>query len=177
MPTETTDGWNDATIQAYHDGELGWWGRRRVERSLARSPELRRTLDEIAALGALVRESEVPAASVDVWDSLAGGLRIADAERTESGRIATRLGGLAVGWFGGRVGALATAGALAVALAFVLFTDETGPGAAAASGVVHWVDGGDRNVMLLDDEGDVTVIWVFDPLTERARRGGRRGTA
>jgi len=175
MPTETTDGWNDVALQAYHDGELGWWARRRVERNLARSPELRRTLEEITALGALVRESEAPAASVELWDSLAGGLRIADAERDEAGRVEARPGPL--GWLGGRVGALATAGALGAALAFALVTNQTGSDAAVQSGVVHWVDGGNRNVMLLDDESDITVIWVFDSVTERARRGGRRGTA
>jgi hypothetical protein len=126
-------------------------------------------------VGRWVRESEASAASIDVWDSLAGRLRIADAERSEADRAEVRPG--ALGWIGGRIGALAAAGALAVALAFALVTDETAPGVRVQNGVVHWVDGGDRNVMLLDGEGDVTVIWVFDAVTERARRGGRSGTA
>ena len=61
---------------------------------------------------------------------------------------------------------------MAAALAFALLTGETAPG-----GVVHWVDGGDRNVMVLDGEGDVTVIWVFDPVSEGASRGGLGASA
>jgi len=170
MPTNETDTWDDATLQAYHDRELGFLARRRVDRALARSPELRRTLAEIAAVGDLVRESEAPVRVPDVWDAIAPGLRIADAEREQAARSGERSG--AFGRLGGGIGALAAAGAVAVALAFALFTDETAP-----HGVVHWVDGGDRNVMLMEGDDDVTVIWVFDAASERARRGGRHGTA
>ena len=166
MPTNHTDAWDDATLQAYHDGELGFFARRRVERALARSPEMRRTLAEIGALGDLVRASEAPVQAPDLWDAIAPGLRIADAERDQAARSGS------FGWLGGRIGALAAAGAAAVALAFALFADETAP-----HGVVHWVDGGDRNVMLMEGDEDVTVIWVFDSASERALGGGRRGTA
>jgi len=173
MPTNMTDAWDDATLQAYHDHELGFWARWRVERSLARSPELRRTLAEIATLGDLVRASEAPVRVPDLWDSIAPGLRIADAEREQGSRASgwTQPFGSFAG-LGARVGALAAAGAAAVALAFVLLTDQTAP-----HGVVHWVDSGDRNVMLMEGEGDVTVIWVLDSASDRALGGGRRGTA
>jgi hypothetical protein len=70
------------------------------------------------------------------------------------------------------VGAVAAAAAVAVALAIGVFNGENAP-----TGVVHWVDGGDRNVMVLEGEGDVTVIWVFDPVPDRASRGGYGASA
>jgi anti-sigma factor RsiW len=162
--------WGATTLQAYCDGELGFWARRRVERRLARSPELRRALAELGSLGDLVRESEPPVATPDLWRAIARDLPAADAARRES---ASELRGPSLlEALRGHVGAVVAAGAAAAALAFALLTDETAPG-----GVVHWVDGGDRNVMLLDGEGDVTVIWVFDADAERAAGGGRRGRA
>lgn len=167
---ETSREWGGTTLQAYYDGELGFWARRRVERRLARSPELRRALAELGALGELVRDSEPPVVVPDLWGSIARDLPAADAARRES---ASELRGPSLlEVLRGHVGALAAAGAAAAALAFALMTHETAPG-----GVVHWVDGGDRNVMLLDDEDDVTVIWVFDADSERAAGGGRRGRA
>jgi anti-sigma factor RsiW len=166
---ENDRGWDEATLQAYHDGELGIWARWRVERRLARSPELRRELAALAALGDLVRASEATVAAPDLWEEIARGLRSADAERVEAEWAGRRTGLLER--FRGPAGALVAAGAAVAALAIALLTGETAPG-----GVVHWVDGGDRNVMVLDGEGDVTVIWVFDPVSEGASRGGWRGS-
>jgi anti-sigma factor RsiW len=163
-------GRDEAMLQAYHDGELGPWARWRFERRLERFPELRRELTELAALGDLVRESEAAVAAPDLWEEIARRLPAVDAERAEAA-WAGRLAGLRERYLK-PVGALVTAGALAAALAIALLSGETAP-----SGVVHWVDGGDRNVMVLDGEGDVTVIWVFDPVIEGAARGGWRGSA
>jgi anti-sigma factor RsiW len=167
---ESGRGWDDTALQAYHDGELGFWARRRVERRLARSSELRRELAELSALGDLVREGEAPVAVPDLWEGIARGLRSVDAERAEADWAGRRLPMR----HRGAVGALLAAGAAATALAFALLSGDTAP-----AGVVHWVDGGDRNVMVLDGEGDVTVIWVFDPVTTGtgASRGGWRGSA
>jgi anti-sigma factor RsiW len=167
---ENDRGWDEATLQAYYDGELGAWARWRFERRLERFPELRRELAALAALGDLVRESEAVVAAPDLWEEIARRLPAIDAERAEA-EWAGRRPGLLEQYLK-PVAALVAAGAVAVALAFVLLTGETVPG-----GVVHWVDGGDRNVMVLDGEGDVTVIWVFDPVSEGASRGGLRASA
>ena len=42
------------TLQAYHDGELSWLARRRVERRLARDPDARRELEGMRSLGSLL---------------------------------------------------------------------------------------------------------------------------
>jgi len=168
--SESGRGRDEATLQAYHDRELGFWARRRFERRLARFPELRRELAALAALGDLLRESEAAVAAPDLWEEVARGLSAVDAERAGAEWERRRSGLLARHWR--PVGAVAAAGAAAVALAFALLSGETVPG-----GVVHWVDGGDRNVMVLDGERDVTVIWVFDPVSEGASMGGRRGSA
>ena len=170
MAAENGRGWDEATLQAYYDGELGAWARWRFERRLERSPELRRELAALAALGDLVRESEAAVAAPDLWEEIARRLPAVDAERAEAAWAGRRPG--LRERFLKPVGALVTAGALAAALAIALLTGETAPG-----GVVHWVDGGDRNVMVLDGEGDVTVIWVFDPVSEGASRGGLRASA
>jgi anti-sigma-K factor RskA len=170
MAAENGRGWDAATLQAYCDGELGAWARWRFERRLERSPELRRELAALAALGDLVRESEAAVAAPDLWEEIARRLPAVDAERAEAAWAGRRPGLLK--WYLKPVGAVVAVGAVAVALAFALLTGETAP-----SGVVHWVDGGDRNVMVLDGEGDVTVIWVFDSVTEGASRGGWRASA
>lgn len=170
MTAENGRGWDEVTLQAYHDGELGAWARWRFERRLARSPELRRELAALAELTDLVRESEAAVAAPDLWPEIARRLPGVDAERAEAAWAARRPG-LRERYLK-PVAALVTAGALAAALAIALVSGETAP-----SGVVNWVDGGDRNVMVLDGEGDVTVIWVFDPVVEGASRGGWRGSA
>lgn len=160
----------DERLQAYHDGELGWFARVRMERRVARSAELRERLAEFAALSGLVRESVRPPAAPDLWDGIARGLASVDAERADTaGSSALQTG---FGWIFRPAGAFAAAAAAAIALAFVLVSSDTAPG-----GVVHWVDGGDRNVMVIDEEDDVTVIWVFDLKSDAASRGGRRGAA
>jgi len=158
-------GEGDATLNAYHDGELGRWARRRFERRLARDPELRRELAALVELSDLVRASEPPLAVPDLWDGIAARLAAADAERVEAGWLERRPGWLER--LRGPAVAFVAAGAAAAALAIALLSGETPSG-----GVVHWVDGGDRNVMVL--EGDVTVIWVLDPVSEGASRGGWR---
>jgi hypothetical protein len=169
MAPENGRGRDEAMLQAYYDRELGFWSRWRVERRLAHSPGLRRELADLAALGELVRASEATATAPDLWQEIARGLPAIDAERAEA-EWAQRRSGL-LERYRGPVGALVAAGAAAAALAFALFTGETAP-----DGVVQWVDGGDRNVMVLDGEGDVTVIWIFDPVIEGASRGGWRGS-
>ena len=161
---------DDGMLHAYYDGELGRLARWRFERRLAGSAELRRELAALEALGDLVRESEPPTPRADFWGEIAGRLPAADAERVAAAWQPRR-----VGLFEALlkpVGAVAAAGAVAVALAFGLLSGENAP-----TGVVHWVDGGDRNVMVLEGQGDVTVIWVFEPVPDRVSRGGQGASA
>jgi anti-sigma factor RsiW len=160
----------EEALQAYYDGELGYWPRRRMRRRLERSPGLRRELAELEALSGLVLESAPDVVVPDLWTGIARGLAVVDAERSAGEPAAPRA--VAFEWLFRPAGVLVAAGAAAAALAMFLFSGETVP-----SGVVHWVDSGTRNVMVLDGEGDVTVIWVFDPVGDGASRGGRRGAA
>ncbi len=63
MAHENDRGRDEATLHAYHDGELGVWARWRFERRLERFPELRQELAALAALGDLVRGSEAALAA------------------------------------------------------------------------------------------------------------------
>lgn len=165
------DRWREAeALQAYHDGELSYWSRRRLQRQLARSPELRRELAELEALSGLVLESAADVVVPDLWAGIARGLAAIDAEKATA--PAAGPGAAIFDWLFRPAGAMLAAGVAAAALVMLLLSGETVP-----SGVVHWVDSGTRNVMVLDGEGDVTVIWVFDPVGDGASRGGRRGAA
>jgi anti-sigma factor RsiW len=164
---------DEEALHAYYDGELGYWSRRKMKRRLERSPGLRRELAELEALSGLVLESASDVVVPELWSGIERGLAAADAEKAarESGAPLAAV----IDWLFRPAGALlaaGAAGAAAVALAMLLFSGETVP-----SGVVHWLDSGTRNVMVLDGEGDVTVIWVFDPVGDGASRGGRRGAA
>jgi len=159
-------GSDDGTLHAYYDGELGVLARWRFERRLARSAELRRELAALEALGALVRESEPVTPPADLWGGIAERLPAADAERAGAAWRPRPPGLLET--LRRPLGAVAAAAAVAAALAIGLFSGENPP-----TGVVHWVDGGNRNVMVLEGEGDVTIIWVFDPVPDRVSRGGQ----
>jgi anti-sigma factor RsiW len=160
----------EEALQAYYDGELGYWSRRRMKRRLERSPRLRRELAELEALSGLVLEGAADVVVPELWSGIARGLPVVDAERAAGESAAPRA--VVFDWLFRPAGALVVAGAAAAALAMLLFSGETVP-----SGVVHWLDSGTRNVMVLDGEGDVTVIWVLDPVGDGASRGGRRGAA
>jgi anti-sigma factor RsiW len=159
----------ERSLHAYHDGELKSLARWRLERRLARSPELRRQLDELIALGDLVRESERPADSPDLWDRIAQRLPAIDARRAEL-RAAPQ------GW----LGALPSLGrplgaAAAVAMAVVAVALGWWFGApSAGAGVVRWMDSGGRSVMVLEEDvsSQLTIIWLLDGSTEGAARGG-----
>ena len=160
----------EEALQAYYDGELGYWSRRKMQRRLERSSELRQQLADLEALSGLVLESAPDVVVPDLWTGIARELPVVDAERAAGEPSLPRAA--AFERLFRPAGALLAAGAAAAALAMLLLSGETVP-----SGVVHWVDSGTRNVMVLDGEGDVTVIWVFDPVGDGASRGGRRGAA
>jgi len=160
----------ERALHAYHDGELKGWGRWRFERRLARSPELRRELEVLARMRELVRESQSQAPAPDLWGAIEQRLPAVDARRVE----AERAGGGLAAWLGSRlrpIGAAAAAAA-AAALAIVLLSGDN-----PTEGVVRWIDGGGRSVMVLEGDEEVTIIWVIGSATESLSRGGVRGLA
>ena len=80
----------EEALQAYHDGELGYWARWKVQRRLERSPGLRRELAELEALSGLVLESAPEVAVPDLWTGIARGLSAVDAERAAGEPAAPR---------------------------------------------------------------------------------------
>lgn len=152
-------------IQSYYDGELGFLARRRVERALERSAEVREEFDGLALVGELVRESQTAGPQPDLWAEIARELPA----RTTS--LETTSGGLFEGlsWLFRPAGA-AVAMAAAAAAIFVLSGSEP----AAVADVVQYLDPGDNSVMLLQGEDDATIIWVMKPVaTETSSRETR----
>ena len=150
-------------LHAYHDGELGRWSRWWFERRLRREPRLRRELERMGRLGALLREAEPAAAAPDLWNGIARRLPAA-------AELAPGFGWL--DWL-----RPASAAALAAGVAAVVWLAWFG-GPAPLGGAVRWIDSGGRPMLVLDQgvEADVTIIWMLDRPAERAARGVRRGT-
>ncbi len=152
-------------LHAYHDGELGWWARRRFERRLQRSAELRRELESLRRLRELTAESEpLPTlAAGAVWEGIEGRLRAIDAASEAEGEGAPDPAPAWPAWIGWRpVGAAALAAAGAVALAIALQPGTfSGPAGreSMAIGSVRYLDVGNRSVVV-HDRDDVTIIWV-----------------
>ena len=143
---------DERLLHAYHDGELRGLARWRFERRLGRSPELRRQLEALAWIGQLVHETEAEAPAPSLWEGIALRLPALDARRSEAVPREPRS---PLPWLLRPLGA-AAAVAVAAALVFGLFTGDNGE-----VGVVRWIDSGDRNVMVLEGDEDVTIIWVL----------------
>ena len=150
-------------LQAYHDGELSRLARWRFERRLRRSPELRRELQELSAVGAWLRESHAEAASPDLWDAIAPRLPAADARRAEPAAVRREPG---LRWLAWPAAAVAS-----VLLAFfgTRWLAPTEP--ALSGGVVRWLDSGGRDVIVLEASPDTTIIWVIEGAPDAASRG------
>ena len=167
---------DEATLQnlhAYHDGELSGFQRWRFERTLRRSPELRAELEALTTMRDVLLEGEAAEPSPDLWDAIALRLPAVDAQRaagTVEAAPATPAF-LAPSWWLKPMGAVAATAAVAlVAVYGGLFTEDP----VSTGGVVRWIDSGERSVMVLDDDPDITIIWVLDSAVEGALRGGRR---
>ena len=156
-------------LHAYHDGELSRLARWRFERRLRRSPELRRDLETLREVGRAVCEHDAAVSTPDLWDAIALRLPAADAVRGEA-RDAEPARWLP-GWRS--LSTAVAAAAVALALAIGVDTGDT----ATAGGVIQWMDSGDRAVMVLEGDEDVTIIWVLDDPVEGASRGGFSGAA
>jgi len=161
----------ERALHAYHDGELRGFARWRFERRLARSPELRRELEALALMRELVREGESRVPTPDLWEGISR--RLPPEEGARPARIGDRearegRGGFApLAWLVRPLGAAAVV--VAVALVFALNSGDN-----AAPGVVRWIDSGDRNVMVLEGDEEVTIIWVLGEASTPSRQGGAR---
>jgi len=147
---------SEQTLQAYYDGELGFFARRRVARQVAASPEAQAELGGLALVGELVRETEAAPGGPDLWAEIARDLpRQPVAAAPEAGPSLSD----ALGWLLRPAGAAAVAAAVAAAAIFLLSGSEP----ARVVDVVQYLDPGDNSVMLLQGEDDATIIWVMEP--------------
>ncbi len=156
-------------LHAYHDGELGWLARWRVERRLARDPEARAELAGLADLGDLLREGEAAATTPDLWPELRAQLPARRAEPVDEPTLEGLGGGRA--WFPAWAPAGLAAAAVAAVIAFGI-----GGGEAPAVHSVRWLDTGGQSAMVLQDDGEATIIWILDGSGEQTRgQEPRRG--
>ena len=155
-------------LHTYADGELGWWGRRRFETRMRRSPELRQQLAMLREIGQAARESEARIVAPGLWEELAGRLRAVDAQFEAAGDPASAG---AARWLNGwrPLGAAALAAASALALVLALRAPGPLPAPAlesAGAGVVRFLDTGGLPVLLMQESEDVTIIWLMDTGSE-----------
>ena len=158
-----------AELAAYHDGELSWLARRRVERRLAHDAVTRRELASLSELGSLLREqASAEPAPPDLWAGVRAQLPTArrpaplDADDALPGRAGWLPAWLGAGLAAASVAAVMASGALA--------------GDAAAVSSVRWLDGKGKPVMVIQDDRDATIIWVIDE-PKRSSGGGRDAVA
>jgi anti-sigma factor RsiW len=158
---------HERELNAYRDAELRglrrWW----FERRLARSPELRAELAALQRLARCVQEFDSRSTDFDVWDRIALRLPALDAERAD----APRASGL--DWLASWSRPLAAV-AVSAALASALFLGIMRDGAPSTPGIIHWLDTGGRGVMVLEDQGDATIVWLLDAPDDEASEGGSR---
>jgi anti-sigma factor RsiW len=162
-------------LHAYYDGELTGLARLRFERRMRSSTALQAELGALSALGELVRRTAAVGPEPDLWDDLALRLPAVDARRAEAkaGWSSRGMWGSgSLGWLL-RPALLAATGAVALALGIGLLW----PAPPVAGSVVRWIDAGGRDVLVIDDAPDTTIIWMLDPLVEGEAKGGGRGMA
>jgi anti-sigma factor RsiW len=161
-------------LNAYHDGELGGLRRWRFERRLSRSPRLRAELEELRRLANWVQGVGAQSPSSDVWDHVALRLPAIDADRADQRQGRDERGGLrGMGWlaaFPRPLAAVAVSAALALALFLGIMEDAAPP----TSGIIRWLDTGGRSVMVLEDQGDATIVWLLDALEDGISEEGSR---
>ncbi len=189
-------------LNAYHDGELSGLRRWLFERRLSRSPRLRAELEELKRLAHWVQGVGAQPPSVDVWDDIALRLPAIDAQfvdlrqrpeeqrqrpeeqrqRPEEQRQRPEgqpqrrdewRGWRGMGWlaaYSRPLAAVAVTAALALALFLGIMEDAVSP----TPGVIRWLDTGGRSVMVLEDQGDATIVWLLDALEDGISEGGSR---
>jgi anti-sigma factor RsiW len=161
-------------LNAYHDGELSGLRRWIFERRLSRSPELRAELEELERLTRWVQGLGPQSSSVDVWDDIALRLPAIDAQPDGQGRRRSeRWEWRGMDWlaaYSRPVAAVAVSFALALAIFLGIMEDAVPP----TSGIIRWLDTGGRSVMVLEDQGDATIVWLLDAPEDGILEGGSR---
>jgi anti-sigma factor RsiW len=168
-------------LNAYHDGELSGLRRWIFERRLARSPQLRAELEALKRVARWVQQLDAEPPRVDLWQNIAPRLSAVDAqsgkqrrERAEPRkRRAAPRGWREMDWlvaYSRPIAAVAVSAALALALFLGIMEDAAPP----IPGMIRWLDTGGRSVMVLEDQGDATIVWLLDVPEEGAPKGGSR---
>jgi len=174
-------------LNAYYDGELRGLRRWIFERRLSHSARLRAELEELERVSRWVQQLDAEPPEVDLWGDIALRLPALDAERAERARSrvetersraagsggAEPTGWLGMGWLGAHarpVAAVAVVAALALALFLGIMEDAAPP----MPGMIRWLDSGGRSVMVLEDQGDATIVWLLDAPEDEASPGGSR---
>ena len=134
------------------------------ENLIGSGPAMRRVFETLSLVGQLVRENESTTPAPDLWDAIALRLPAEDARRADA---PTSRGPDWLAPLLRPVPAAAAAAVLAIAVAIGVTTGDTATGS-----VVHWLDTGNRSVMVLEDDAEMTVIWVLDGAPEGAMKGG-----
>ena len=181
-------GRNQRDLNAYHDGELSGLRRWLFERRLSRSPRLRAEFEELERLARWVQGAGVQPPSVDVWDDIALRLPAIDAQfgeqRQRRGeqrqrrdeqrqRRDERRERRGVDWlaaYSRPIAAVAVTAALALALFLGIMEDAAPP----MPGMIRWLDTGGRSVMVLEDQGGATIVWLLEAPEAGASEGGVR---
>jgi hypothetical protein len=138
-----------ALLEGYRDGELAPFARWRLERRLRREPALRRALDELDAVGSLLREVDAAGPEPDLWNAIRLRLVALDAAREEAAPAP---------WRRRAAGFLAVGGAAALAL--LLRAGEAPLPPPDAPGAVRWIDARGHPTLVLRDDAGGTIIWV-----------------
>ena len=161
-------------LNAYHDGELSGVRRWLFERRLSRSPRLRAELEELKRLARWVQGVGEQPPNADVWDDIALRLPAIDAQLVEQrqGRDERREW-RGMDWLAAYSRPLAAA-AITVALALALFLGIMEDAVSPTPGVIRWLDTGGRSVMVLEDQGDATIVWLLEALEDGVSEGGSR---
>jgi len=175
-------------LNAYHDGELSGLRRWLFERRLSRSPRLRAELEELKRLAHWVQGVGVQPPSADVWGDIALHLPAIDAQFAEQRqsrggqrqsrgeqrqRRDERRDWRGMDWlapYSRPLAAVAVTAALALALFLGIMEDAAPP----TPGIIRWLDTGGRGVMVLEDQGDATIVWLLDALEDGISEGGSR---
>lgn len=174
-------------LNAYHDGELRGLRRWIFERRLAHSPRLRAELDELERVSRWVQQLDSETPEVDLWGGIALRLPALDAERAQRARtrVETEPGRAAgsgaaeptrwfePGWLAAHARPIAVV-AVGAALALALFLGIMEDAAPPMPGMIRWLDSGGRSVMVLEDQGDATIVWLLDASDDETAPGGSR---
>jgi anti-sigma factor RsiW len=164
-------------LNAYHDGELSGLRCWIFERRLACSPRLRAELEELKRVSQWVQELDPQSPRVNVWDDVALRLPAIDATREDQreGRDEWQepRAWLGMDWlaaYSRPIAAVAVAAALALALFLGIMEDAAPP----MPGMIRWLDTGGRSVIVLEDQGDATIVWLLEAPEAGASEGGLR---